>query len=143
MPDKSLIQEEVSRKKIRAANGQALEVVQQVTCKVHIGRMEAEMLFYIVEDLTVDVILGVQFLMQNEITMDFRDRVVSGKTNRLQSDIPLILTRHANKPSGKVSLVQSSSTTGQNHGLRGNMGGEQVRHPEWSAHSGGAKEVEG
>lgn len=90
------VQGEVSRKKILAANGQALEVVQQATCQVQIGRMEAETLFYIVEDLADDVILGVQFLMQNEITMDFRDRVVSGKTNCLQCDIPLISTRNAN-----------------------------------------------
>ena len=59
--------------RIVGANGLALDVIGQAIMPITVGNVEVKHSFSVVSDLTVDCILGADFLMQNQAVIDCND----------------------------------------------------------------------
>ena len=58
------------------ANGSPLDMIGQVTIQVTIGNFHTEQIFTVVNTLTVDCLLGSDFLRAQEVIIDYK-RVLS------------------------------------------------------------------
>ena len=63
------------------ANGSPLDMVGQVKIPVTIGRFSTEQVFTVVNTLTVDCLLGSDFLISHEVLIDYKNGTVSLKGN--------------------------------------------------------------
>ena len=80
------------------ANGSPLDVVGQIKIPVSIGTFKTDQVFVVVSKLTVDCLLGVDYLIANEVIINYKRHCVVIKGN----EIPFTLTK------GIASTVQSS-----------------------------------
>jgi len=81
------------------ANGSPLDVVGQVKIPVSIGTIKTEQVFVVVSKLTVDCLLGVDYLLANEVIINYKHHCVVIKG----SEIPFTLRK------GIANTVQPSS----------------------------------
>ena len=65
------------------ANGSPLDMVGQVKIQVTIGSFHTEQVFTVVKSLTVDCLLGSDFLIAQEVIIDYKNRTVLIKGNEL------------------------------------------------------------
>lgn len=91
------------------ANGSPLDMVGQVTVQVTIGNFHTEQVFTVVNTLTVDCLLGSDFLTAQEVIIDYKNGTVLIKGN----DIPFTMNRGIATTSHAVrnGFVSASQTT--------------------------------
>ena len=96
------------------ANGSPLDMVGQVKIPVTIGRFSTEQVFTVVNTLTVDCLLGSDFLISQEVLIDYKNGTVSLKGNV----IPFSMSNSNTTPiqeacSRSVSAFQTTTIPGR------------------------------
>ena len=86
------------------ANGLPLKVMGQVNIDVTLGRFRAAHTFIVVKDLTLECILGVDFLRSNKAVMDFRTN-----TLHLGNESVMVPTQEETSSNGKSSITVHAS----------------------------------
>ena len=96
------------------ANGSPLDMVGQVKIPVTIGRFSTEQVFTVVNTLTADCLLGSDFLISQEVLIDYKNGTVSLKGNV----IPFSMSNSNTTPiqeacSKSVSAFQTTTIPGR------------------------------
>ena len=65
------------------ANGSLLDVIGQITLPVNIGNYQSAQVFIVVKTLTVDCLLGVDYLVAHEVVIDYKHAMVTIKGNEI------------------------------------------------------------
>ena len=69
-------------------NGSPLDVIGQVTLPVNVGNFQSDQVFIVVKTLTVDCLLGADYLVAHEVLIDYKRSAVTIQGN----EIPFTLT---------------------------------------------------
>ena len=70
------------------ANGSPLDVIGQITLPVNIGNFQSDQVFIVVRTLTVDCLLGADYLVAHEVVINYKQAIVEIKGH----NIPFTLT---------------------------------------------------
>ncbi len=61
--------------------------ISTLLCLVNFPNMEFKVSFYLVEDIGIDIVLGTQFFIEQELIMDFKNKLIT--INNLSVEIPM------------------------------------------------------
>lgn len=65
------------------ANGSPLDVIGQITLPVNIGNFQSDQVFIVVRTLTVECLLGADYLVAHEVIINFKQGVVEIKGHNI------------------------------------------------------------
>ena len=100
--EKQVIKESISAVKLQGVTGHELKVLSEVSLKTKIGRKNLQHKFHVVQDLPYPVLLGLDFLSDHKIKLDYETHTLSINSHQL-----LLLDENGKQPDLRLGFTRS------------------------------------